>query len=42
MQRKKLTEVMMDAFDTWKAETKKSKQVKKVTARAANIWASSL
>lgn len=31
MQRKKLTEVVMGAFDTWKAETKKSKQVKKVT-----------
>lgn len=30
MQRKKLTQVVMGAFDTWKAETKKSKQVKKV------------
>lgn len=34
MQRKKLTEVMMGAFDTWKNETKKSKQVKKVTRGA--------
>lgn len=31
MQRKKLTEVVMGAFDTWKAETKKSKQVKKAS-----------
>ena len=35
MQRKKLTEVMMYALDTWKAETKKSKQVKKVRSEDA-------
>lgn len=32
MQRKKLTGVAIEAFDTWKAETKKTKQVKKVYA----------
>eukprot|EP00903_Cladosiphon_okamuranus_P007081 g6881.t1 len=36
MQRKKLTEVVMGAFDTWKDETKKSKQVKKI---AVGMWA---
>ncbi|CAM9356602.1 unnamed protein product [Ectocarpus fasciculatus] len=36
MQRKKLTEVVMGALDTWKAETKKSKQVKKI---AVGMWA---
>ncbi|CAM9767630.1 unnamed protein product [Ectocarpus sp. 12 AP-2014] len=36
MQRKKLTQVVMGAFHTWKAETKKSKQVKKI---AVGMWA---
>ncbi|CAM9191270.1 unnamed protein product [Hapterophycus canaliculatus] len=36
MQRKKLTEVMVAALDTWKAETKKTKQVKNI---AVGMWA---
>ncbi|CAM9356271.1 unnamed protein product [Scytosiphon promiscuus] len=36
MQRKKLTAVMVTALDTWKAETKKTKQVKNI---AVGMWA---